>query len=84
MIVKTSYIKFPNKFTKKYDYNTLYELIADDNLYITQRTNVSIDSRVFTNHIYLGVNEDINNYIEISQVEYDNYQKFKNTINNNE
>ena len=53
----------------------------DTDKWLTQKENVEIQYRMFTKEIYLAATDSADNYIEIDNTTYENYQTQLDTYN---
>jgi len=53
---------------------TVQIIEPDDDMWLTQAEDVEILTRVFSKKVYLAVNDDQDNWKEITQAEYEQYQ----------
>lgn len=54
---------------------TVRVLEPSEGHYLTQSGDINIDERVFSDKVYLAVTDSIENWIEIDQVKYEEYQQ---------
>ena len=47
---------------------------SDTDKWLTQKENVEIQNRMFTKEIYLAATDSADNYVEIDNATYENYQ----------
>ena len=55
---------------------------SDTDKWLTQKENVEIQNRMFTKEIYLAATDSADNYVEIDNATYENYQTQLDTYNN--
>ena len=60
---------------------TMVVIKSDTDKWLTQKENVEIQYRMFTKEIYLAATDSADNYIEIDNTTYENYQTQLDTYN---
>ena len=60
---------------------TMVVIKPDTDKWLTQKENVEIQYRMFTKEIYLAATDSADNYIEIDNTTYENYQTQLDTYN---
>lgn len=60
---------------------TMVVIKPDTDKWLTQKENVEIQNRMFTKEIYLAATDSADNYIEIDNTTYENYQTQLDTYN---
>ena len=60
---------------------TMVVIKSDTDKWLTQKENVEIQNRMFTKEIYLAATDSADNYIEIDNTTYENYQTQLDTYN---
>lgn len=61
---------------------TMVIIKSDTDKWLTQKENVEIQNRMFTKEIYLAATDSADNYVEIDNATYENYQTQLDTYNN--
>lgn len=54
---------------------TVRVLQPSEGHYLTQSGDINIDERVFSDKVYLAVTDSVENWIEIDQAQYEEYQQ---------
>lgn len=55
-------------------YKNMTSLVAEDNLWLTNKEDTDLTNRIFSKEIYLAVTDSVDNYTEVDQTKYDEYQ----------